>query len=239
MKKEKISVDLGKVIQVSTVDWYNRSSCVVFFNKCPMRCRFCQNHMLLENTNMVDINVVKRKIEDSMNFVSSVVFSGGEPTLQEKALDSLIRFSRRNDLYTGIQTSGYYPHVLKKLIDSNLLDKVFLDIKASPSNVENYKMITGVDDARKKAVESFNIVNMSNVTSEIRTTLFRSFMSEAYDIARFLEKNNYRGAYVLQTGLPRNAPTEEIRKEKPIKDIEMHMLSTKIAEETGINVKYT
>lgn len=239
MKREKISVDFGKIVPVSTIDWHKRSACIVFFNKCPMRCRFCQNYSLLENTNIVDINIVKHKIEDSMRFVSAIVFSGGEPTFQEKALDALIRFSRRNDLQTGIQTSGYYPQVIKKLIDSNLLDKIFLDIKASPSNADNYKAITGVDDAHRKTIESFDIINMSNVTSEIRTTVFRSFIDEAYEIARFLEKGDYRGTYVLQTGLPGNAHTEDIRKEKPIKSAEMNILSKKVAKETGINVKYT
>lgn len=239
MKREKINVDFGKIIPVSTVDWHNRSSVVVFFNKCPMRCRFCQNHTLLENTNVVDINVVKRKIEDSMNFVSAIVFSGGEPTLQEKALYTLLRFSRRNNLQTGVQTCGYYPQVLKKLIDNNLLDKIFLDIKASPYNVDNYKAITGVADARRKVIESFNIINMSHVTSEIRTTVFRSFIDEIYDIARFLEKSDYRGTYVLQTGIPNNAPEGDIRKEKPIKSAEMDSLSKKITNDTGIIVKYT
>lgn len=238
MKRERINVDLGNIIPVSTVDWHNRSSCVVFFNKCPLKCKYCQNYKLLDDTNIVDIHIVKRKIEDSMNFVSTVVFSGGEPTLQEKALGMLLRFSKRNELLTGIQTSGYYPNVLKRLIDYNLLDKIFLDIKASPSNADNYKEITGADDARRKVIESFDIINMSSVKSEIRTTVFKSFIDEVYDIARFLEKSDYRGTYVLQTGVPGNAPTEEIRKEKPIKNAEMVNITKRIANDIGINIKY-
>lgn len=237
--KEEISVDFGKVIPVSTVDWYSKSSCVVFFNKCPMRCRFCQNHKLLEDTNIVNVNIVKRKIEDSMDFVSAVVFSGGEPTLQENALDHLIRFSRDNGLYVGLQTSGYYPNVLKKLIDNKLLDKIFLDIKASPLNADNYKAVTGVENAHIKVIESFNIINTLRVESEIRTTVFRSFIDEVYEIAEFLKMNNYRGVYTLQTGLPGNAPIEEIRKEKPIKSVEMDSLVKKLVIKTGINIKYS
>ena len=237
--KEEISIDFSKVIPVSTVDWYDKASCVVFFNKCPMRCRFCQNHKLLKDTNIVNVDIVKRKIADSIDFVSAVVFSGGEPTLQEKALDHLIRFSRDNGLHVGIQTSGYYPHVLKRLIENRLLNKVFLDIKASPLNAIKYEAITGVDDAHIKVVESFNIVNTPYVTSEIRTTVFRSFIDEVYEIAEFLKKNKYGGIYTLQTGLPGNAPTEEIRKEKPMKSVEMDSLVKKLANETGINIKYS
>jgi pyruvate formate lyase activating enzyme len=237
--KEEIGVDFSKVIPVSTVDWYNKASCIVFFNKCPMNCRFCQNHKLLKDTNIVNVDIVKHKIADSIDFVSAVVFSGGEPTLQEKALENLIRFSRDNGLHIGIQTSGYYPHVLKKLIDDKLLDKVFLDIKASPLNADNYKAVTGVDNVHLKAIESFNIINTLSVESEIRTTVFRSFIDEVYEIAEFLKKNKYRGVYTLQTGLPGNAPTEEIRKEKPIKSFEMDSLVKKLVSKTGINVRYS
>lgn len=234
MKREIINVDLGHVIPISTVDWYKKSSCTIFLNKCPLKCIWCQNHGLLYNTNIVNIDTIKSKIEDSMSFVSSVVFSGGEPTMQEKAIDDLARFSRRNGLLTGIQTNGYYPTVLKKLIESDLLDNIFLDIKASPSDREKYEAITGVNDAYKKVIESFMIVNMSHVTSEVRTTVFRPFIGDVFEIAKFLEKNNYRGTYVLQTGIPENAPEGYIRKEKRIKNDEMKKMAKSISKEIGL-----
>lgn len=239
MKREKISVDFGSVIPVSTVDWHKKSSCMVFFNKCPFKCIWCQNHKLLEQTNIVDINVVKDKIEESMDFVSGIVFSGGEPTFQEKALDVLIRFSKRNDLLTGIQTNGYYPLVLKKLVENNIIDKIFLDIKAPLSDAAKYKRVTYVDDAHRKVFESFKIVNMSHVASEIRTTVFKPFIDDVYEIATFLEKSNYRGTYVLQTGIPNNAPEGEIRKERRITNDEMKNITNKINKEIGVVTKYT
>jgi len=36
MKREKIDVDFEHIVPVSTVDWYKKSSCVVFFNKCRL-----------------------------------------------------------------------------------------------------------------------------------------------------------------------------------------------------------
>ena len=236
--QEEVSIDFSNVIQVSTVDWRHRSSCVVFFNKCPLKCIYCQNHKLLENTNMVNINVVKNKIEKSIDFVSSIVFSGGEPTLQEKALDKLARFSRKNDLFVGIQTSGYYPIVLKKLIDNNLLDKIFLDMKTSPLDSVKYRSISGSDDAHIKVIESFRMINTSQIESEVRTTIFKPFINDVYNIAEFLEDSDYKGIYVLQTGIPENAPNEEIRKEKRIKSEEMKDIAKKISREVGIKVTY-
>lgn len=237
--REMINVDLGHVVPISTVDWYKKSSCTIFLNKCPLKCIWCQNHRLLYNTNIVDIDTIKSKIEESMGFVSSVVFSGGEPTMQEKALFYLTRFSRKNDLLTGVQTSGYYPTVLKKLIENDLLDNIFLDIKAPPSDRKKYEAITGVNDACKKVIESFMIINISHVESEVRTTVFRPFIGDVFEIAKFLEKNNYRGTYVLQTGIPENAPEGEIRKEKRVTRDEMENMVKKITKEIGIVVKYT
>lgn len=188
---------------------------------------------------MVDINTIKDKIEESSYFVSSVVFSGGEPTLQQNALDSLIRFSRENDLLTGLQTSGYYPLVLKKLVDNNLLDKIFLDMKAPPSDSTKYKTITGSDNAHNKVVESFRIVNTSSVESEVRTTVFKPYVDDALEIAKFLKENDYIGAYILQTGIPENAPNGEIRKEMRVSNNEMKNLAKKISQETGIKTMYT
>lgn len=187
---------------------------------------------------MVDINIVKKKIEESMEFVNSIVFSGGEPCFQEKALDALVRFSRRNDLLTSIQTNGYYPLVLNKLVESDLLDKIFLDIKTSPVNSVKYESITGVNDAHKRVIESFKIVNMSRIASEIRTTVFRPFINDVFDIAEFLEKYNYRGTFVLQTGIPNNAPEGDIRKEKRIESDEMKKMAKNIAKTNGLAVTY-
>ena len=238
MKRERINVNFGHIIPISTVDWHKKPVCMVFFNGCPFKCIWCQNYKLLDYNQHVDINIVMKKIDESMDFVSGVVFSGGEPTSQENVLDVLLRFVKRHDLLTGIQTNGYYPLVIRKLVDHNLIDKIFLDIKA-PISEPKYKAITGIDDAHKKVVESFNIVNMSQVSSEIRTTVFRPFIQDVFDIAAFLESRNYRGTYVLQTGIPNNAPEGDIRKEEPIKSAEMSALSKKVAKETGINVKYT
>ncbi len=236
--KKDVYIDFGSIVPVSTIDWSGRSSCVIFFNKCPLKCIWCQNYKLLKNTNIIDINIVKSKICDVKRFISSIVFSGGEPTFQYDALYNLIRFAKKQGLYVGIQTSGYYPLVIKKLIDKGILDKIFLDMKASPLDAEKYKLITGSDDAHKKVVESFKIINTSSVESEIRTTVFRPFIDDVFDIAKFLSDNNYRGVYILQTGIPQNVPEGNMRKEIRIESDEMRSIAKKIMNDMDIIVKY-
>ncbi len=235
MKIEKIYVDFGHIVPVSTVDWHKKAVCMIFFNKCPFRCPYCQNHVLLNNTNVIDVNIVKKKIEDSFDFVNTIVFSGGEPTTQENALDALLRFSKRNDLETGVQTNGYFPSVIRKIVDHNLVDKVFMDMKAPPSDAIKYEAMTGVKDANKNVAESFNIVNMSRVPLEIRTTVFRPFIDDVFEIAEFLESRDYRDVYTLQTGIPENSPQGNLRNEKRIPIQELRKIANKIYRDTGIS----
>lgn len=231
-------VDIGNIIPISTVDWHKKSSCTIFFSGCPFICPYCQNYNLLKKTNIVDISFVEKKIIESRDFVNATVFSGGEPTVQEKPLELLMNFSIMQGLLTGIQTNGYYPSVIRKLIDLNIVDKIFLDLKAPPSDMIKYKAITGVEDANRKVLESFNIISLSHIDCEIRTTVFRPFINNIFDIAQFLEQNNFRGTFVLQTGIPENSPEEYMRKEKRIPIDEMRNMTKYIAKNTGFEVTY-
>jgi len=68
-------------------------------------------------------------IDTSSPFISGVVFSGGEPTLQKEALTELSRYAKGRGLAVGIQTNGLFPDTLEALIKENLVDKVAIDYK--------------------------------------------------------------------------------------------------------------
>ncbi len=94
-------VNFGGVVPISTVDWYGRSAMVIFFNSCPFSCPYCQNFKLLNKVNFIDIEEVEKKILESNSFVSSIVFSGGEPTMQFDALEHLAKFTKYLGLLVG------------------------------------------------------------------------------------------------------------------------------------------
>jgi pyruvate formate lyase activating enzyme len=85
---------------------------------------------------------VKKMIKDSHLAISAVVFSGGEPTLQPRALIELLKYSRDLGLYTAIHTSGVYPDVLQEILARKLVDKIALDIKTT---WEYYPALLGND----------------------------------------------------------------------------------------------
>lgn len=236
--KGRIKVNFGGIEPISTVDWHGRSSCTIFLNMCQFRCPFCQNYKLLEKINIVDIDIIKNKIIESKDFISAVVFSGGEPTMQCIALENLAKFAKEQGLLVGIETNGYSTSVIKKLIEKDLLDKIFLDIKTSPLNTKKYSIITGVENADKKIRESLKmILDFHHDIVEVRTTIFRLIIDDILEIAKYLKENNYVSTYVLQQGIPYKAPKGEIRKERYVTIKEMTDIARNIHIETGIKTK--
>jgi pyruvate formate lyase activating enzyme len=82
-------------------------------------------------------------IKSSAPFVSGVVFSGGEPTLQKDALVTLARYAKKNGLAVGIQTNGLFPSTLELLIQERLVDKVALDYK---TQWEGFSVLPAMDE---------------------------------------------------------------------------------------------
>lgn len=230
-----MKVNFGKIVSISTVDWRGRSACVVFFNRCNFKCIYCQNHELLNKTNLVDIDIIKNKIKEQKNFISAIVFSGGEPTMQCIALEKLAKFSKDIGLLVGIETNGYYPIVLEKLSNKKLVDKIFLDIKTSLLDQKKYSEITGgIVDVNKKVIESLRI---QNTVVEARTTVFRFIVDDILDIAKYLKEHDYKQTYVLQQGIPRYAPEEKIRKEKFVSKKELIDIAKNVSSLTGIKIR--
>jgi len=205
-----MKINFGGVVPVSTIDWYGKSAIVIFFNSCPFRCSYCQNYKLIDKVNFVDIEEVEKKILESNDFVSSIVFSGGEPTMQFDALEHLAKFAKNLGLLVGIETNGYYPERLESLINKGLIDKIFLDIKAPLDDREEYHMLTGLRDAASRVYESLHLTLLNGSSMEVRTTVFRYF-PDVLEIAKELIDTNC--CYVIQQGLPEYSPDGYIKKE--------------------------
>ncbi len=223
----------GAIIPVSTIDWYGRSASVVFFNGCNFKCLYCSNNQLIEvanrleplfkKGNAVDISDIEKQIHDTKNFISAVVFSGGEPTAHPVELEHLARFAKDQGLLVGIETNGYYPERLSTFIEKKLIDKIFLDIKAPLDDVEQYRMITGgVGDAAEHALRTLNLP----IPVEARTTVFRSCV----DVPRIAQSIQARDCtYVIQQGIPEYAPDKKIREERPLARVEMIALAQSVS----------
>ncbi|MDD1676528.1 MAG: anaerobic ribonucleoside-triphosphate reductase activating protein [Methanomicrobiales archaeon] len=122
-------INFGAFIALSTVDWPGKSVCTVFFRGCPLQCSYCHNKSIQTGEDYRTEEEIIAMIASSRPLISGVVFSGGEPTAQGDVLLTVMAAARSMDLATAVQTNGFYPTVLQRCIDGNLLDRVALDFK--------------------------------------------------------------------------------------------------------------
>ncbi|NYB26818.1 MAG: anaerobic ribonucleoside-triphosphate reductase activating protein [Methanobacteriaceae archaeon] len=150
---------------ISSVEYPGKISLVLFTGGCILRCPYCHNPELISGGEEVDLDEIKLKIQDSLNFIDSLVITGGEPLVQFEDLKELLNYLKDTELKIKLDTNGCYPERLEEII--HLVDYVALDVKA-PAN--KYEEITGAsiwDDVKK----SMEIVRKSpNTFLECRTT---------------------------------------------------------------------
>ncbi|NYT02407.1 MAG: radical SAM protein [Methanosarcinales archaeon] len=159
----------------------------------------------------------------SGSLISSLVFSGGEPLMQPRAVRSLARQARKLGLEVGLETCGFYPEPLQQIIGQGLVDRVFLDLKAAPRE-EEYARAAGARGVLLRVLQSLEVCLAGGVSTEVRVTVFPDIPSaeEVLEIARLVSsrlESHPAGrlhSLVLQQGLPRDEdftplPVEELR----------------------------
>ena len=160
----------------------------------------------------MDIEDMKSQISKTKPFISAVVFSGGEPTLQRDALIDLAGFAKSKSLAVGLETNGFGADVVMEMLDKGLLDKVFLDVKAPLDDPKQYAIVTGLNvDAGSKAAENtartLDICIRAGIELEVRTTVFRGLVGaeEVRKISQYLDEcDSGNLTYAIQQGLPDN-----------------------------------
>ncbi|WP_292389137.1 anaerobic ribonucleoside-triphosphate reductase activating protein [Methanosarcina sp. UBA5] len=245
-----MKVNYAGTVSLSTVDWRGRAAVAIFFRGCPLRCPYCQNHPYLQGPNPVELDFVKEQIRKSKPFVSAVVFSGGEPLIQD-AIVPLAEFAREMRLAIGIHTNGCCPEMVSELVKQKLVDKFFIDIKAPPDDPKLYGKVTGCgeSEAVKEApeqitasvIKTLEIVDSCGLEMELRTTLIRDFIGspqEIASIAAWISKHmkNRELTYVLQQGIPEYSLQEDLRKLRVLERDELYELG-KIAKSFLENVR--
>jgi pyruvate formate lyase activating enzyme len=246
-------MNFGGFIPLSTIDWRGRAVCTVFFRGCPIRCSYCQNEGILTGEDCRDLEEIKEMIKSSSPYISGVMFSGGEPTMQRKVLVELARYSKGINLDVGIQTNGLFPDTLDQLIEERLVDKVALDFK---SRFEGYsgqrvKRDFNFENYEKNARKSINICK--NAYAKNILTEFEVVITLFYENAEYLEKISEfieRIPLVLQQGehkilrlpaMPSNMTEGEYREKKMQLQEHFHPLTLneikRIADKLGRKVR--
>ncbi|MDR1236003.1 MAG: anaerobic ribonucleoside-triphosphate reductase activating protein [Holosporaceae bacterium] len=166
---------VGGIVSLSMTDYPGHLAAVVFMQGCFWRCVYCHNRHLQsvlpgESLPWEDIiNLLKAR----EGLVEAVVFSGGEPLLQE-SLANAIADVRELGFKVGLHTSGAFPDRLAKILHS--LDWVGFDVK---HRFENYLEITNILNSGISARKSLDLLIASGVDFEVRMTLYEKIEKSA------------------------------------------------------------
>ncbi len=120
---------------------------VVFFQGCPLRCKFCHNPDTWK-TNIGTEYTAHELVEDILkykNFIKKggVTLTGGEPLMQAEFAREVLEMLKAEGIHTAIDTSGAIPlSVCKGALDA--ADLILLDLKSIDSIV--CKDLTGVSN---------------------------------------------------------------------------------------------
>ena len=160
--------------KLSLLDYEDKVSVVLFSQACNMRCPFCHNGASVLGASKEDellFDDIIAFLKTRVGLVDAVVFSGGEPTL-EQDLKVKIKKVKELGFLIKLDTNGTNPKLLEELLDEGLIDYVAMDIKNSPSL---YNVTTGVNVNIDNIKKSIDIIKAKAPDYEFRTTLVKEF----------------------------------------------------------------
>ncbi|WP_085597839.1 MULTISPECIES: anaerobic ribonucleoside-triphosphate reductase activating protein [unclassified Pseudomonas] len=205
---------VGGLVPLTTLDYPGRLACVLFCQGCAWRCRYCHNPQLIPPRGLDERpwEQVLEFLRRRQGLLEAVVFSGGEPTLQEGLPDAMAQV-RELGFAVGLHSAGIKPEALARALP--LADWVGFDVK---SLAEDCQAITGVRGSGAANWRSLEYLLQSGVDYECRTTVHWHLVDparllalgrrlQAYGVQRFVVQL-VRTARMLDADLPAAAPQQ-------------------------------
>jgi pyruvate formate lyase activating enzyme len=198
-----LQFNVAGVQWTSLVDFPSRVSSVLFTPGCNLRCPFCYNTELLSSQSSRKVAYllpqVFSQLKKRANFITGVVITGGEPTLQPDLVDFLCQL-RQLDVAIKLDTNGLRPDVLYVILKRSLVDYVAMDLK---TNLDRYDELGAELNAKVAWRQSLQLLKLSNITYEIRTTCAPGLV-ELADMQQMLKSVGKIPQWSLQQFQPQN-----------------------------------
>ena len=182
--------------KLTMLDFPGKTACTVFTGGCNLRCPFCHNVALVlaPEEEPIPETEVFGYISKRRGVLDGVAVTGGEPLLQKDIASFFARVKEMGFL-TKLDTNGFFPEALEKLLSAGLLDYVAMDIKNSR---EKYAFTCGREQVDLAKVDkSLDLLKASGIDYELRTTVVGGFHTEA-DIREICEWVSGAPRYFLQ-----------------------------------------
>lgn len=155
--------------KLTLLDYPGKVACTVFLGGCNFRCPYCHNSELLDDAPaLMDEAALLSFLKGRKGILDGVCITGGEPTLHP-GLAQLLRAIRELGYQIKLDTNGYRPDVLTRLITEGLVDYVAMDIKNSPTLYAATAGRSSIDLNRLE--ESIRFLLTDAVDYELRTTV--------------------------------------------------------------------
>lgn len=159
--------------KTTLLDYPEHVAATIFFGKCNFRCPFCQNGDLVlqpESQPVIEKEEILSFLRKRKGILTGVCITGGEPTLEE-GLEKFICEIKEIGYLVKLDTNGYRPKVLQRLLGERLLDYVAMDIKNSPQQYAKTAGMMQIDMERIR--ESIDCIMNSGIAYEFRTTIVK------------------------------------------------------------------
>jgi len=211
-------MEIGGLQKLSLIDYPKKLACVVFLMGCNFRCPFCYNSSLvLPEKIKKQPRISERYFFDFLKrrkkFLEGVVLGGGEPTIWNE-LPDFIEKIKNLEYLVKLDTNGYNPEMLKKLIVKKLINYVAMDIKAPLELNFQYDKVVGIRVDIKKIKKSIEIIKNSKIDYEFRTTIVPTLLRKK-DIIQIAKEISPAKRYFLQNFRPEETLKLKFKKIKP------------------------
>lgn len=176
--------------KTTLLDYPGRVAATVFVGGCNFRCPFCHNGgLVLEplSGEVYSEAEILEFLKKRKNVLKGVCITGGEPTLQADLPEFLSKL-KAIGYQVKLDTNGYMPEVLERLLDANLLDYVAMDIKNCR---DKYALTAGIHSTNfsiDRIERSVSVLKASSIPYEFRTTVVRELhtLEDMRKIAQWL-----------------------------------------------------
>lgn len=202
---------IAGIQKLTLLDYPGTVACTLFTQGCNFRCPFCQNASLVLPEQYPDPLPTDETLDflrKRYGILEGVAITGGEPLLQPDIADFLTRV-KEIGYRIKLDTNGTNPDALAELIEEGLVDRVAMDIKASP---DGYHVAAGLSCVAVDRIDKTRALLMSGRTPfEFRTTVVNGIHTDeemrkiaewiAGDEEYYLQQYRESGEIVDRTGL--------------------------------------
>ncbi len=165
---------IGGIKKLDISNYPNKMACVIYVLGCNYKCPWCNSPELVreQDAKTIDKKQVFKYLRSKQKKLDGVVLCGGEPTIYPTLPWFLIGIKKLG-LDVKLNTNGSNPQMLKKLIETRLVDYVAMDIKAPK---EKYAEMIGFEDCTSNYLlngieRSIDILKNSKIDYEFVTTM--------------------------------------------------------------------